>query len=331
MKPSLLEAGLLCCPECGGELGLEDPKVKDSEILEGKLVCGSCSQSYPILRGIPRLLPGTVPLEALQTSEGFAFEWKRFSDLLDIYEGQFLDWIAPVDRAFFRGKTVLEAGCGKGRHTDLASRYGAAAVVALELSSAVEVCHAHCGGRPNVHVVQGDILRPPLRKAFDYAFSVGVLHHTMDPRAAFLSLAGRVRKGGAVSIWVYGAEGNGWVTTFVNPLRKGVTSHLPRPVLLVLSWVLALPLFLAIRLVYGPLGRSRWRSLGRFLFYFDYLSYISRFSFYDIHCLVFDHLVPELASYIRKDEVEEWFRAAGARDARIEWHNRNSWRGFSAL
>ena len=49
---------------------------------------------------------------------------------ISVYEEQFLDWLYPIDRAFFPGKRVLDAGCGTGRHAYLASRFGAREVVA---------------------------------------------------------------------------------------------------------------------------------------------------------------------------------------------------------
>ncbi len=45
----------LCCPECQGELSLEDEIKESKEILRGKLVC-KCGRTYPIDRGVPRML-----------------------------------------------------------------------------------------------------------------------------------------------------------------------------------------------------------------------------------------------------------------------------------
>lgn len=55
MKPDLLE--ILRCPVCRGELTLLASRTEGTEILEGKLVCGTCRVDYPIADGIPDLLP----------------------------------------------------------------------------------------------------------------------------------------------------------------------------------------------------------------------------------------------------------------------------------
>jgi hypothetical protein len=95
-----------------------------------------------------------------------------------------------------------------------------------------------------------------------------------------------------------------------------------------LSLVPAAALFTALRLVYAPLAAS---GRSRRLFYGDYLTSIASFPFREIHTIVFDHLTAPTAFYLRRGEVESWFRDAGARDVVIGWHNRNSWRAFGLV
>src|SRR5207247_1677966 len=132
-----------------------------------------------------------------------------------------------------------------------------------------------------------DIYRLPLRSSFDYAFSVGVLHHLPDPRGGFEELVRHVRPGGAVSAWVYGRENNGWIVHLINPLRRHFTSKLPMRALYFSSYVPTAVLYALLKMIYAPLGGSRF---ARHLFYADYLSYIARFPFREIHNIVFDHL-----------------------------------------
>jgi len=48
---------ILVCPLCKGELTLTVEREADGEIVEGKLECAACTQTYPIEDGIPNLLP----------------------------------------------------------------------------------------------------------------------------------------------------------------------------------------------------------------------------------------------------------------------------------
>lgn len=330
MKERLLE--YLSCPWCGGAIRLDAATESAGvEILEGALQCLSCARRYPITRGIPRFAElGQIESDKARTASSFGWSWQHFSHSHEHYASQFLGWIAPVSPDFFRGKLVLEAGCGKGRHTRLAAGWGAREVFGVDLSEAVEVAFEGTRHLHNVHIVQADIYNLPFRRVFDYGFSVGVLHHLPNPRAGFVSLASRVKPGGHVSAWVYGAENNGWITRWINPLREQITSRLNRRVLLYLSSIPTAILYAATKLVYGPLSRAN-RGLARRLFYYDYLSAISDFDWREHHSIVFDHLVAPTAFYIPRSEFESWWKEIGATDVTIEWHNKNSWSGWGRI
>jgi SAM-dependent methyltransferase len=301
--------------------------------MTGELRCRSCASSFPIIRGIPRFTnPEKIQSDKAATAAGFGWQWQHFTQEDPLYAEQFLGWIAPVTPEFFRDKVVLEGGCGKGRHTQLAARWGAKDVIGVDLSDAVETAFASTRGFDNAHIIQADIYQLPLAQSFDYAFSVGVLHHLPDPRAGFVSLASKVKPGGHISAWVYGAENNGWITRWVNPVREKLTSRINRRSLLQLSKIPALCMYLATKLIYGPLNSTRsGSSLAQHLFYNDYLRAIAPFGWREQHTIVFDHLVAPTAFYIARDDFESWWRDVEASDVEISWHNKNSWRGRGKL
>jgi SAM-dependent methyltransferase len=304
--------------------------------MEGNLACDTCPRTFPIVRGIPRFATpaelGADEANKAATAESFGWQWQHFVQSDELYADQFLGWIAPVRPEFFQGKVVLEGGCGKGRHTQLAASWGARDVVGVDLSDAVETAFAATRKLKNAHIVQADIYHLPFARAFDFAFSVGVLHHLPDPAAGFRSLSTHVKNGGHLSAWVYGAENNEWITRFVDPLRERFSSRMDRRALLHLSKAPAALVYLATKLVYGPLNRSGGGSrLARHLFYNDYLSAISQFGWREQHTIVFDHLVAPTSHYIRREDFEAWWRDIDAKDVEIGWHNKNSWRGFAKL
>jgi SAM-dependent methyltransferase len=330
MKERLLD--LLSCPTCGGDILLAYASTYDGkEIIEGVLTCQKCTREYKVVRGVPRFADlAKVEEEKAATAENFGWQWTNFTQEDERYVDQLLGWLQPVKPEFFWGKIVLEGGCGKGRHTKLAAEWGAKDVVGIDLGDGVESAFALTREMPNVHIVQCDIFRLPLKRVFDYAFSVGVLHHTPDPKAAFLSLAGKVKKGGHVSAWVYGAENNHWITKYVNPIRTSFTSQISQPVLYQLSKLPALGVFLGTKLVYRPLN-SFARPVANRLFYNDYLNHLGTFGWREHHNIVFDHLVAPTAFYIPKGDFEKWWDEIGAEDVEITWHNRNSWCGFGRV
>jgi len=64
---------------------------------------------------------------------------------------------------------------------------------------------------------------------FDYAFSVGVLHHLPDPRAGFRSLAGKVKDGGHLSAWVTARKITNGLRAVSIRCGKNFSSRMNRP------------------------------------------------------------------------------------------------------
>ena len=213
------------------------------------------------------------------------------------YEAQFLDWLHPIGRDFFHGKRVLDAGCGTGRHAFFAAQYGAGEVVGLDLSEAVETARRILTPFENTEVVQGDLLRPPLRTAaqgggFDLVYSIGVLHHLPDPYEGFRSLLRFVRPGGTIAVWVYGYENNGFVRNAVEPLRR-VSTKVPPPLLRGLAWPLGAAFHGLAKGVYRPLDGT---AIGAALPLNEYMASVANFSFRQNYSIVFDQLVAPTAA-----------------------------------
>ena len=312
LHPKLVS--LLACPVCSGEIRQQEPT---------ELVCLSCGQRYPIVDDIPQMLPHIVSSAATRVADRFADQWKTYCEWVPAYREQFLGWLDPVPGDFLAGKVVLDAGCGKGRHLVVSSDFDVDLVVGMDLGGAVEVARQHTLDRPNVAWVQGDIFHPPFRReCFDYVYTIGVLHHTPDPGAAFSYLLPLIRPGGHISAWVYGYENNGWLRHIVDPLRRHVTGRLPPPILRQLSHWLSWILYGAVRLLYRP---SSMRALP--LPYKDYLVSVSGFPRHELESIIFDHLHPEFNAYIPRKEFETWF--THLEEVVIRWHNKNSWAGFA--
>jgi len=91
-----------------------------------------------------------------------------------------------------------------GRFLEVLSHSQEVTVVGFDLSLAVEAAYKNVGTRTNVHILQADVMRPPFsEKSFDLVYSLGVIHHTSDPRKAFMQLVTLVKQGGQIAIWVY--------------------------------------------------------------------------------------------------------------------------------
>jgi SAM-dependent methyltransferase len=320
---------LLVCPACHSAFEARIDRAEGSEIMEGTLVCEGCSASFPITRGIPRFLSHGLTEDQKATADAFGYEWTHYSALTEADRREFLAWIAPVTPPDFEGRVVLDAGCGKGRHIYLSAQFKARTVVGVDLSNAVEAAYRNTRELPNVHVVQADIANLPFADPFDLAYSIGVLHHLPAPKEGFVALASHVKPGGRIVAWVYGKEGNLWIEKLVDPVRKNITSRLPRFITRCLSFVPAVVLYAGLKLLYRPAVRMAW--LKRLLPYSDYLCSISGYSFAENFWNVFDQLVAPTAYYHSQEEVIDWFRTIQGEQVTISRHNSNSWRGTAQI
>jgi SAM-dependent methyltransferase/uncharacterized protein YbaR (Trm112 family) len=256
----LLQKGKLSaslrCPGCGGHL--EVSKLDGDS--QGQLICTSCRLSFPIENGIPRLLLPAIRTALLEKGDGsgfdakqaktalsFGYEWQRFPEMYAEWEKQFLNYMQPHDADFFKGKKVLDAGCGNGRFAYYAGKYGAE-VWAIDLGPAVEVARKNTVSLPNVQVVQADLHHPPFPlESFDFIYSLGVLHHLPDPEIAFQNLLRYLRPGGELQIYLYWQPERKSIKSMlltVVAATRNLTTRLPHRAVYALAYPSAIAAFL---------------------------------------------------------------------------------------
>lgn len=223
------------------------------EILGGTLVSRKSQNTYPVVDGVPRLIPTgiTHPAEGSgdamektldrhpdeRSPESFGRQWSNyqfedhtwFKDL-QLRVREFLRSMGMVDEEL-TGALLLDAGCGHGALTAaIAGAYGIEAV-GMDFTGAVgraQTSREKFAGdfAPFVHYVQGDLLRSPLAPVvFDLVHCSGVIHHTPDPHRAFQSLLETTKPGGRVYVQVY-RKREAWVG-IPNTMIRGVTTRIP--------------------------------------------------------------------------------------------------------
>lgn len=215
----------LVCPECAHDLRQTVSKADGDDTIEGALTC-DCGRTYPVRDGIPRFTDD-APLSAdiRRTQHSFGYQWTRFSQMVIDFRENFLDYIRPIDESFFPGKRGLDVGCGFGRHIYNAATFGAE-MVGVDISAAIDATRQNVRHLPNVHLVQANIYKLPFRPGtFDFAYSIGVLHHLPDPERGFQSVVTVVKPGGTVFIWVYSKSRR--ILNFQLETARRFTTHLP--------------------------------------------------------------------------------------------------------
>jgi SAM-dependent methyltransferase len=256
-----------------------------------------------------------------QTARSFAYEWRRFGVPPQEMENNFWGYFQFFSPEFFKGKRVLEAGSGMGRHTYFLAQF-AREVVAIDLGEAIWVTATHVVGQHNVHLIQADIDHPPFQpESFDFICSIGVLHHLSSPEAGFHHLVRCLRPGGTLHVYLYWAlEGApAWKRGMLELICafRHLTVRLPYPLLEKLAWLMALVGYLSFSLPYRYL--SRWQTTHSLVKDFPLQRY-AKDGFRVCYNDQFDRLSAPLEHRFMRDEVHELFARAGLVDIRIEPH-----------
>ena len=202
------------------DIELVSPRTKAHLTLKGNVLISEHQESYPVINNIPRF----VPLD--NYASPFGLQWNTYRETqLDSHTGLPLSEtrlarIAGGSLDIFKGKNVLEAGCGAGRFTEVMLKAGAR-VFAADISSAVEANYENCRAYPDYFVCQADIMElPVLPEQFDIVVCVGVIQHTPDPEHTMRVLCSHVKPGGMLLLDHYTY---GYATT---PVRRWLRSFL---------------------------------------------------------------------------------------------------------
>jgi SAM-dependent methyltransferase len=160
---------------------------------------------------------------------------RGFFDDLDQYHFEKLHHLLRlVQFDGYRGRSVLEVGCGAG--VDLARfARGGATVTGVDLSpSAIELARANLGQQGlsgDLRVADGEHLPFP-EASFDLVFAHGVVQYTADPRRLVEEVRRVVKPGGEAVFQVYNRVS--WLNA-LSKLMKVDLEHEGAPVLLKFS------------------------------------------------------------------------------------------------
>ncbi|MGN6647141.1 MAG: class I SAM-dependent methyltransferase [Cytophaga sp.] len=195
------------------------------------------------------------------TVESFGDEWSTFHTFNEdeIYNAgdNYFD-ILPVGY-LTKQSHVLDVGCGTGRWTYyLADKVGN--VECIDPSKAVLVASKLLASKDNVRISQASVDNIPFEdNSFDLVFSLGVLHHVPDTKAAVKKCAEKVKPGGYLLLYLYyNLENRGlfFKTLFhlSNSMRWGISklpSILKNIVCDVLAVLIYMPFVLLSRFLIG--------------------------------------------------------------------------------
>lgn len=207
----------LACPTCAARLVLSGARIS----------CANCRDVGEVRREVWDFVRDR------DYAATFGDQWQRYSETqLDSRNG------TTISRDQFeritgwrdlRGRTVLDAGCGAGRYSEVALSMGAR-LVSMDLSEAAYVTRQNLPESESSVVVRGSLFAPPLAPAaFDDVFCIGVIQHTPDPLGVIAPLVRALKPGGRLAIWMY--ERRWYLPLMPRMLMRHATSRMPNRML----------------------------------------------------------------------------------------------------
>lgn len=249
----------------------------------------------------------------LKIVEGFGDEWTRFdqSGMSDEEQTRIFDkyfsifpWAALPENA-----VGFDLGCGSGRWAKLvAPRVGV--LHCIDPSAAIEVARRNLSSLPNCDFHKAGVDNIPLGdRSMDFGYSLGVLHHIPDTRAALAACVAKLKPGAPFLVYLYYALDNRpvwfrllWQVS--NSVRK-IISRMPYGLRYAISQVIA-------GFVYWPLARiaKLGETFGVNMANFPLYSYRDR-SFYVMRTDALDRFGTRLEQRFTKAEIMAMMEYAG--------------------
>jgi SAM-dependent methyltransferase len=153
-----------------------------------------------------------------ETKESFDFQWAEIPLGRYMLENEefrkeatgYVCEFTGLPAEWFKGKSVIDAGCGLGRYSWALCKLGAQVLSLDQSDHGLARTADACKGFPGHRTLKVDLLEElPLTEPVDLVWSFGVLHHTGDTYRAFEHVAKWVKPGGKIYLMLYGKPREG--------------------------------------------------------------------------------------------------------------------------
>jgi len=270
------------------------------------------------------------------TKTSFKDKWGKNEDLVfleTLREGSdIFNWVLSrngfqsgedLQSYLYDKKRVLDAGCGNGRITALLRKYSeenTTEIVGIDLVAA-DIAKSNLLKYQldkNTYFYDFDLMKPleDLGK-FDFIYCQEVLHHTENPRQAFLNLCDVLSDSGEIAIYVYKEKAP--IREFVDDFVRGQIADLSyEEAMKTCAQITELGKVLAnqrITLTVPDVDvldvKAGQYDLQRFIYHFFLKCFWNEnLTFHENTVINYDWYHPQLCSRHNVDEVREWFTDA---------------------
>ena len=245
--------------------------------------------------------------------KSFGDEWLKFHDFSDeIIHDIAKEYFDILNDSIVNKHTyMLDIGCGTGRWTKFLTQK-AGFIEAVDPSNAIFAADKLLGNTENVRLTKASIDTLPFNdETFDFAMSIGVLHHIPDTQKAMQDCVKKVKRGGYFYCYLYhNLETRGWwfktLYWLSNQLRK-IVCRLPAGMKRFVSDILAIVIYMPLVLWVRFLVLIGLRKIAVKM----PLSAYNNKSFFVIRNDALDKFGTSLEQRFSKKQVEEMMRNCG--------------------
>jgi len=245
--------------------------------------------------------------------KSFGDEWLKFHDFSDeIIHDIAKEYFDILNDSIVNKHTyMLDIGCGTGRWTKFLTQK-AGFIEAVDPSNAIFAADKLLGNTENVRLTKASIDTLPFNdETFDFAMSIGVLHHIPDTQKAMQDCVKKVKRGGYFYCYLYhNLETRGWwfktLYWLSNQLRK-IVCRLPAGMKRFVSDILAIVIYMPLVLWVRFLVLIGLRKIAVKM----PLSAYNNKSFFVIRNDALDKFGTRLEQRFSKKQVEEMMRNCG--------------------
>jgi len=178
---------------------------------------------YMLLYKLTHSLEDSIDVSAIQTKNAFENQWKNIKEgkylLSDLWFKENVARILyeeeiQIKKEWFRGKNILDAGCGNGRWSYGFAQLGAN-ITAVDIN---EVAIDETRKAIKDFKVKKEFYVSPLEnlsnvipfRKYDLVFCWGVLHHSKNFNKSLKEVIKFVKNGGILYIYLYGRESSSY-------------------------------------------------------------------------------------------------------------------------